>query len=354
MQRFIKFPSIRQYKDVEKSVHKVNKPKFSHLTDDKKPVFVDNKPTLDFYGTVKLHGSNGGAMIWSDGKVTAQSRKRMLAIGDDNAAFAAFVAMNREWFKTNFTKHLPSENSCVAVYGEWVGEGIQDKVAISNLPRTFVIFAVAVHDFDTDTVRWFEYGELIMIDSDRQPRIYKSLDFQTYYVRINFNDTQSDLDLIGRLRDEVDKSCPVAKALGVEGIGEGIVFKCLTPNYKSSKFTFKIKGESHKRGDGTKTKIPKHVKPLTPEQEQARNEFLELACEQDRLHQGIEHLNEMGIPLSKASTGKYLQWFVGDVRKECELAIEACARVGLSWKFDMNMPSQQIAREFFFEHIDNI
>lgn len=351
MKQFIKFPSIRQYKEVKASVRKVNKPKFSHLTEDKKPVFVDNQPTLDFYGTVKMHGTNGGVMIWSDGDVTAQSRKRMLAIGDDNAAFAAFTSNNKQWFIDEFTKSLHGENSCVAVYGEWIGEGIQDKVAISQLPRTFVIFAVAVHDFDEGSIRWFDHDELSMINSDDQERIYKSLDFQTYHLRINFNDDCDGLDLATQLVDEIDKQCPVALAMGVDGIGEGIVFKCLTDGYRSSKFTFKLKGESHKRGDGTKTKIPKHVTPLTDEQSAARNTFLEEACTQDRMWQGIEHLNEMGYPVDKTSTAKYLQWFVGDVRKECELEIEAAVATGLAWKHDMNLPMQTIAREFLFSKI---
>lgn len=66
--------------------------------------------------TEKIDGTNACIVIW-DGKVQAQSRKRMITPGDDNYGFARWVYDN--------AGVLTDTLGYGYHYGEWFGEGIQ-------------------------------------------------------------------------------------------------------------------------------------------------------------------------------------------------------------------------------------
>jgi len=53
----------------------------------------------------------------------------------------------------------------------------------------------------------------------------------------------------------VEEECPVGKHFGAIGIGEGIVWKCITKGFLDSGFWFKVKGDKHSKS---------HVKTLAP------------------------------------------------------------------------------------------
>ena len=42
-----------------------------------------------------------------------------------------------------------------------------------------------------------------------------------------------------------EKRCPAGAFFGVEGVGEGVVWRCITPGFQRPEFWFKVKGEKH-------------------------------------------------------------------------------------------------------------
>jgi len=81
--------------------------------------------------TEKIDGTNACIRIL-DGKVTAQSRKRLIRVGDDNFGFAAWVEEN----KAELTELL----GYGVHFGEWFGEGIQ-KNPLGIEGKRFALFS---------------------------------------------------------------------------------------------------------------------------------------------------------------------------------------------------------------------
>ena len=109
-----------------------------------------------FEGTVKLHGTNAGILVGPD-VYQPQSRSRTLTVEQDNYGFAAWalrpdikkamqrVSENIRHFNDYFIEEPIPDDQPLIIYGEWIGPGIQNGVAISKLSeRQFVIFAAAV------------------------------------------------------------------------------------------------------------------------------------------------------------------------------------------------------------------
>ena len=102
--------------------------------------------SLDYIGTVKIHGCNSGILFRNDGEIKFQSRNRMLTIQSDNFEFA--FAMTKKLkvlqeFKEDLILHycIPDRGN-IWVIGEYAGKGIQKNVAVSTLDRKFFIFAI--------------------------------------------------------------------------------------------------------------------------------------------------------------------------------------------------------------------
>lgn len=85
--------------------------------------------------TEKIDGSNGCIIIDQGELVGVQSRRRLIAVGDDNFGFAAWVATNEEELKKLGDGYH---------YGEWAGPGIQ-KNPHDLAEKTFYLF---------NTFRW--------------------------------------------------------------------------------------------------------------------------------------------------------------------------------------------------------
>ncbi len=134
----IKFPSIEQFRNTIKKVkldhdyqgHKDDQPIYQHLTE---------YPKLSLQGTVKLHGTNGAIVKYKD-KIEFQSRERVLTLQQDNAQF--MLNMSNKSLDFLFD-NIEFENY-IAIFGEWCGQGIQEGVALSNLPKMFVVFALNI------------------------------------------------------------------------------------------------------------------------------------------------------------------------------------------------------------------
>lgn len=249
--RHIKWPSIEQFRNVVKNVE--HKSSYVGMDDNGDPVFnkLQPKPTLKFSGTCKLHGTNGGVCVNPDGELWVQSRENIITPEKDNAGFAMFVHSNKEILESmaaTVFKLYPSVelDKTVVIFGEWCGTGIQKGVAISELPKMFVVFGIAL--VDNSDERTYLTGKQIrdcislrLMDA----RIYCIYDFPTFEIDIDFENPHIAQNKLSDLTLNVENECPVGKIFGVSGIGEGIVWKCVSPGYENSGFWFKTKGMRH-------------------------------------------------------------------------------------------------------------
>ncbi len=285
----IKFPSIEQYRNVIREV-KTNHD-FQGKDESEQPIYqhISPYPILDFVGTVKLHGTNASVVKYKD-RVEFQSRERVLSLQQDNYQFALSMA-NKD---LDFLFEDIVFNEYIAVFGEWIGQGVQSGVAVSNLSKTFVIFAYKVDDVWVDIQR-----------SDFSQNIYHIENFPTWNLEIDFNSPESVQNRLVELTEQVEKECPVGKHFGFSGVGEGIVWTT-----SDRRYCFKVKGEKH-----SSTKV-KTLASVDTELIESMNEFVDNVLTESRLKQGIEKLKEMGLEVSQKSTGEYLRWIIGDVVKE--------------------------------------
>lgn len=340
---FVKFPSIRQFKDVCKSVQKMSGG-FSHLDDDGKPVFKDSKlPTLEFEGTVKVHGTNAGICVWDDLDVTYQSRNRLLGIGNDNAGFAGWAtAVGEQYWIDHLSPYLESPEegyqTGVFVFGEWCGSNIQSGVSVTGMEKAFIVFSLIKVKVKKDS---HELVSMEFLDEDfyefdfenKGHRIYHSFDFDTFEVNLDFSDKDQMESVLDKLRDQVEENCPVGALLNPStdnNIGEGIVFKCVSEGYTEQSFMFKYKGEKHQRGG--KSKVPTRLPQLTDEQQVLVDAFFQEALKEDRLLQGIEYLEEMFGTYETKHIGEYIKWISHDIIKEMEIELHELALLDITWR----------------------
>jgi len=259
----------------------------------------------NFYANgILVHNSNGAIVKHLTSRslmpefYTFQSKERELGVGEDNAGFKA--AMLTKDYESLFNG-IDFKESC-AIFGEWCGGNIQAKVALNQLPKMFVIFAIKIDGVYQDLANFKHI-------KNEAELIYNILDFPTYSVDIDFNHPELIQNKLIELALAVEAECPVAKQLGATDIGEGVVLECFVPEMKK-RYIMKIKGKKHQNS---------HVKTLTTVDVEAvenLNAFIEYAVTENRMMQGIDKMVELGLPLDLKSTSEYLRWVYGDVVKE--------------------------------------
>jgi hypothetical protein len=298
--KFYKFPSITQFKDVVKNIK-------YHCDKWNIPL-----PTLEFQGTVKLHGTHGD-VIYNNGKIYCQSRNKLLTLDDDNMGFAKFIKTNELVVKELFNElKLLYPNQIYILHGEWCGGNIQKNVALTQLERMFIIYKCSIYENQNfKTLNTIEDKIMKKMVSEKH-NIYNIFMFPVYYIDIDFENPQLIQNKLIELTDKVEKECPVGKYFGKSGIGEGIVWTCRQKNYHSSDFVFKVKGEQH-----AVTKV-KTLLPVDSEKIKNINVFITNTLTENRLQQGIEYLNEFKIPLIKSSPAlnQFSNWVLSDIIKE--------------------------------------
>ena len=305
------WPSIEQFKNVRRNVE--HKAQFKGFDEAGDPIMdrTVKLPTVLFVGTTKCHGTNAGIVINKDSSFYCQSRERIATPENDNAGFARWVTgldkSKLDLLKENF----PEGWERVAVYGEWIGKGIQNKVAISQIEKCFVIFGAKLikeedHDEWLDTRNWTVPGD----------GIYNIYNYPTYSISIDFEKPEYAVDQINKWVLEVEQKCPVGEAFGVSGIGEGLVFKSSELEYQGSKFWFKAKGSAH-----SESKVKKFA-TVDIEKFESNQAFINSVLDEERLEQGFNWLKEMNHPQDESSTGHFIRWVFNDVLKENKLEME--------------------------------
>lgn len=284
MAQHIPFPDIAQYRNVVKLVRE----RADHLG---VPV-----PTISFVGSVKLHGTNASIVFPKDSGYYSQSRSQILSATQDNNGFAKWVAANEKLFE-------PLQNSGLVVYGEWCGQGIQKGVAISQVPKMFVVFAVR-----KISGGWATPAEIGASIPCNALSIY---DYSSWYITIDFNHPEESQNRLVELTSKVEAECPVGKAFGVSGVGEGIVWWALPhPSFPTDDLIFKVKGEKH-----SETKV-KTLAEVDVEKINNIKGLVEKILTRHRLEKKLDSLRESGLELDMKNTGAFLKLVGQDVHKE--------------------------------------
>lgn len=300
--KHIPYPSIEQFRNAIRKV--TTKTRQTGVDANGDPTFDHVKvlPVLTYEGTVKLHGTNAAiGHNRETGELWFQSRENVITLEKDNAGFVRSFEKKDVlgWIKT-----VVSDAKQVVVFGEWCGGSIQPNVALTKLSKRFVVFNVLCDDNI-----WLGRDAVASIKSEALG-IENIYDFYTERITIDFNKPEIAQNELSTLTIKVEENCPFAKAHGVEGIGEGIVWKCIDPDWDSPEFYFKVKGEKH-----SASKV-KTLAAVDVEKVASQREFAEKTVTENRCRQGIDKLREAGKKLDRTSVGDFIKWVVADVEKE--------------------------------------
>lgn len=312
-----KFNSIEQFRHQFKALKDFIY--FNGLVDDE-PTFDYTRtlPTVTVNCTEKIHGTYAG-VVYTDNQLYAQSRNKVLAIGDDNAGFALFVEQHKTLL-TNICIVLKSvhnllDTDTIVLSGEWAGGSIQKNSALSGVDKKFLIFPhfrVVHADESTSTLPISELN----LSSDS---IYSLTNFPeaTFTTAIDFESElsiNSFLELMESKIAAIEESSPVGRYFNrPNNIGEGFVCTFTATNYvgQSKQFIFKCKGEAHSNSNVIKSQPAKPTEELT-----ALNEFVDSICHSWRFEQGVVESCGTVDSADMKHMGAYLKFVTADTLKE--------------------------------------
>lgn len=331
------FPSIKQFRDVIREVRR--KAEFMGLDAAGEPIInrAPKLPIMRFRGSVKLHGTNAAIVNFGNG-YTFQSRERELTAEADNAGFCAYMSQHTaaldKLHEAIVQIHSLDGDETIAIFGEWCGGNIQRGVALNGLPKMFVVFAIKIND------EWQNMGDLDWIE-DATASIYNIAAFPQFDIEIDFERPEIAQNELARLTGQVEAQCPVALRFGNDGIGEGIVWRCL--DSPSSDYWFKVKGEKHSASQ-VKTLASVDVEAV----EKVRD-FIAMTVTESRLEQGLQNLvGEQQKPFETSSVGDFIRWVYGDIIKE---ESDTIAANGFDPK-KLGGPIAQAAKRWYFEKLN--
>jgi len=334
--KFKSYHKIKQFRDVVRDLS--YKADFKGLDENENPIYErSERPTVNFKGTVKLHGTN--AQVSFDGvRLLAGKRSSLLKETElqSHFGFNQFVQITHKDFIYTLMSNLHNDyckkNEQIIIYGEFAGGNIQKGVGISELPKGFYIFDCKVYNEGLDKSKWIDISTLNINEKD----IFNIYDFPTYEINIDFNNPQEFQNKLVEITESVEKECPVAKQLGItEGIGEGVVW---TGFYEDEKYIFKVKGEKHS------TSKVKKLASVDPELLTSINEFVEYAATTNRIEQGIKEVNAT----EKKDMPNLLRWIANDIITEEDDVLQANM---LEWKQVAKEVAHKV-RIFYFEKLN--
>lgn len=315
--KFYKFPSIEQFRHQFKALKDFIY--FNGLVDDE-PTFDYTRtlPTVAVNCTEKIHGTYAG-VVYSDSQLYAQSRNKVVTIGDDNAGFALFVEQHKTLLINICTVlkqvYNLSDSDIIVLSGEWAGGSIQKNSALSGVDKKFLIFPQfrVIHaDESTSTLPISE----LHLSSDS---IYSLANFPeaTFATTINFESElsiNSFLELMESRIAAIEESSPVGRYFNQpNNIGEGFVctFDAINSTGQSKQFVFKCKGEKHSQSNVIKSQPAKSTEELT-----ALNEFVDSICHSWRFEQGVVESCGTVDSADIKHMGAYLKFVTTDTLKE--------------------------------------
>jgi len=329
----IKWTKIGAFHNVRKTCIK-----WAHVTENRPPKVI-------YQPKIKLHGTNAGIRIESNGQVTAQSRIRDLTPFSDNYGFAHWVEENKDFFSDIKS---PGENNSIIVYGEWAGQGINSGCAVHQVEKKFyAIFAIELYIdveeryiiFDPDDIREW-------IFSSRQERYLPEdiyiLPWEGNSIEVDYASEESVdtfIEACNKKVKEVEEQDPwVLSLFQKEGIGEGLVYYPIqikvdyddVPVKLANNWTdillvhtyiFKAKGLKHKTQH---TPQPINKNPI---KEEKLEDFANMFVTEARLLQGVEE--GCNGKYDQTLTGSFIEWISKDIQSEC---LDDLIESSLTWK----------------------
>lgn len=288
-----------------------------------------------FQGTVKLHGTNTSIKINRD---CAQifSRNNEITNDDDSAlyGFTGFIKDRQDVLLDIFPPN-------VVLHGEYIGEEIQGKVAVSELDKSFVVFDCSVNkefvglDYLKQQIGMLELKEL------NENNIYFIDQAPTYDLRLFLDNLEATQEVITEITLAVENECPFAKLFGVKGIGEGVVWKPINDK-NNTNLWFKTKGEKHRKTE--KERLP-------DDDIDVYNNFIEEHLLPEwRLEQGVSEMRMEGKAVVIENIGTYLKWINMDINKEESDLIEESK---LDRKTLFRLVTKK-AKEFYIKTLEQI
>ncbi|WP_198139203.1 RNA ligase family protein [Crocosphaera chwakensis] len=292
---------------------------------------------MTYHAKIKLHGTNAGVQITSDGKVAAQKRSQIITPKSDNAGFATWVDQNIEYFAA-----LKNHNH-VTLYGEWCGSSIQKGVALTQIDRKiWAIFAMQYGGVNGEIAKLEIRPEKIREFLPEHEDIFV-LPFYGDPITLNFGDVEqlkTASDTINQMVESVEEVDPWVKdTFGIEGVGEGLVMYPVAnhvverENY--TELMFKAKGIKHQS--------VKQKQPVQINAEVASNiqELVDLFVTEARLQQAVTEACNGEYDIKKM--GQFLKWISMDINKESVAELEASK---LTWN-EVNKPLMNKARNWY-------
>lgn len=301
MSEFVKWPHIEKLYNVQKHAQKLG------------------KTGSAYRAKVKLHGTNAAVRVSPEGVIEPQSRNRTLTPEDDNHGFAKW-ATAQSW---------PTYTNSYVVFGEWVGQGVQTGVALSQLEdKHFVIFAM-LWSADGNLEAGYEYNP------ERLSGLFPGHRVMPWYGPVMYFDFQSEntgpVSWLNAAVEGIDKLCPWTKSeFGIEGVGEGLV--CYPLDLPLEGFMFKVKGASHAEGGAA----PAKAKPPVSADVVA---FAESVATEARF------LQFLPAEVTMKNIGPFLGAVCKDIQRE---AADEMAASGLEWKV-VNPSVVKVAREWYMK-----
>ena len=315
--QFYKFPSIEQFRHQLKALKDFIY--FSGLVDDE-PTFDYTRtlPTVAVNCTEKIHGTYAG-VVYADSQLYAQSRNKVVTIGDDNAGFALFVEQHKTLLINICTilkqVYNLSDSDVIVLSGEWAGGSIQKNSALSGVDKRFLIFPQfrvvhadeSISTYSTDSLR---------LSSEH---IYVLANFPgaTFSTAIDFESEVSINEFLALMESRIaaiEESSPVGRYFNQpNNIGEGFVCTFYATNSagQSKQFIFKCKGEAHSNSNVIKSQSAKSTEELT-----SLNEFVDSICHSWRFEQGVVETCGTIDSADMKHMGLYLKFVTTDTLKE--------------------------------------
>lgn len=313
---------------------------FSNIV--KSMTYESRSDVIQYRPKIKLHGTNAAVRITSDGKVTAQKRNSDALEG--HYGFAQWVRENeKKWAKCAIG------GVTTIIYGEWIGAGIMNKVAASKIPeKQFCIFAA--YCIGEDKTAFFCEPDFLNMMKDyagiERVHVLPWFNNEKYTVDFGSQDNlRENAERFNALVDEIDKVDPYIKEkFGIEGHGEGLVFYPCSGVGSMSEFgklAFKVKGESHQKGDGGEKKAK-----VTIEVPEGVHEFADMMVTDARINQAIETLfpETPYYRLERKHVGPVIGWICKDVLEEGKDELEAA---GFDWKQVQGFVASKARGKFF-------
>jgi len=345
----IKYPKTRQFSDAIRDVR--HKARFKGLDENNQPVYSEESlPVIPFTGTVKLHGTNAGISWNAKDGLTCQSRNRVVSQG--HFGFPEMIEREIEYVEEileisiNKAEELGlfrEDRDTISIFGEWAGPGIQNGVAISQIPeKVWFIFGVKVNNKEGEGI-WLDIVRHLSVPDCSSIKNIHS--YTEYVVDIDFNNPKLIQNYLIKCTEEVENQCPVAKEYGVSGIGEGIVWSAY---WKGERIIFKTKGEKH-----SSSKV-KTLASVNPEKVKSILEFVENYVSLNRVQQAIREVSDIkDIPveqITRRDTGDVIRWVVNDIFEEGKATMHAS---GIEKK-DVSKEISHKSRKKFFDILDTI